>query len=171
MSEGNPDKPDIQPDITEQLKEPIAITIFGILNIAIGGLTLLTSPCTIFGIAMSGEIYGMAIGYRLFVLLTYVAGLILYVWLLSLGMGLIMLKKWARRGSVIYGCVAILLWVLHTGIDFFALSAGWINPSQPQLLAFIVRMCFRLAGLIYPVLLVVFMQKAKVKEAFAPIEE
>ncbi len=174
MDEENPNIPNITnkpPEVKLELKQPMAITVFGTLNIIIGGLSLLTSPCTMFGIAMSGETYGMAVGYRLFVLLTYVAGLSLYVWLLSLGIGLIMLKRWARSGSVKYAWIAILLWLVRTGIDFFALWAGWIHPSNEQMLAFIGRMCFSLIGFIYPVLLLFYMQKTKVKEAFVPIEE
>jgi len=170
MDEVRPDAAKIQDAETAGLKQPIAITIFGIFNIAIGGLRLFTSPCTIFGIAMSGENYGMTVGYTLFLLLTYLFGLSLYVWLLSLGMGLITLKRWARRGSVTYAWIAILWWVVRRGIDIFALSAGWVNPAQGDTPMFVGRMCFSSIGLIYPVLLLIFMQKEKVKRAFQGLE-
>jgi hypothetical protein len=38
--------------------------------------------------------------------------------------------------------------------------------AQGQLLAFVVGICCLVGGLIYPVLLLVFMQTAKVKQAF-----
>ena len=155
---------------TAGLKQPIAITIFGIFNIAIGGLRLFTSPCTIFGIAMSGRGYGMTVGYTLFILLTHLLSLGLYLWLLSLGTGLIMLKKWARRGCVQYAWVAIVWWVVRRGMDIFALSAGWVNPAEGDTPFFIGRMCLSSIGVIYPVLLLIFMHTEKVKKAFRPLE-
>jgi len=149
---------------------PIAVTVFGMFNIAIGGLRLFTSPCTIFGIAMSGEAYGMTIGYTLFILLTYLLSLGLYFWLLSLGTGLIMLKKWARRGCVQYACVAIAWWVIRRGLDIYALTAWWVNPAEGDTPVYIARMFLSLIGFIYPVLLLYFMQTGKVKRAFAAIE-
>lgn len=169
MNEVKPEIPKIQQVETADLGQPIAVTIFGIFNIAIGGIRLFSSPCTIFGIVMSGESYGMTVGYTLFLLLTYLVGLSLYAWLLSLGAGLIMLKKWARRGSVQYACVAIVWWVIRRGIDIFALSAGWMNLAEGDTPFFIGRMCFSSIGFIYPVLLLIFMQTTKVKQAFSAV--
>ena len=170
MDEMKADKTELQQGATEGLGQPIAVTLFGIFNIAIGGLSLLTSPCTIFGIAMSGEFYGMSVGYALFVLLTYIAGLSLYVWMLFLGEGLIMLRRWARSGSVKFAWTAIIWWIFRRGMDVIALSAGWINPPEGNRPVFIARMCISLFGLIYAVLLLIFMRSKKVKEAFAAVE-
>jgi hypothetical protein len=152
------------------LGQPIAVTLFGIFNIAIGGLSLLTSPCTIFGIAVSAEAYGMSVGYALFILLTYIAGLSLYVWMLFLGEGLIMLRGWARGGCVKFAWTAIIWWVFRRGMDILALSAGWVNPPEGNKPVFIAKMCVSLFGLIYAVLLLVFIKSAKVKQSFAAAE-
>lgn len=161
-----------QPEAEAEVIEPglpIAINVFGMFNIAIGGLRLFTSPCTIFGIAMSGEAYGMTVGYTLFILLTYILTLGLYLWLLSLGTGLIMLKKWARRGCVYYAWIAIVWWIVRRGLDTYGLTAGWVNPAEGDTPAFILRMCLSSIGFIYPVLLLIFMKTEKVRKAFAEI--
>ena len=169
MDENKPEIPKIEEPKTAGLEQPMAITLFGVFNIAIGGLCLFTSPCTILGIAMSGETYGMGVGYTLFVLLTYLLGLILYFWQMSLGAGLIMLKKWARRGTVKYAWIAVLWWVFRRVIDVFALWAGWVSPAEGDTPVFIGRMCLSSMGFIYPVLLLIFMRTEKVKEAFAAV--
>jgi hypothetical protein len=170
MDEVRPDKLKEQQAATIGLEQPIAVTIFGMFNIAVGGLMLFTSPCTICGIALSGKQYGEAVGYTIFVLLTYLAGLGLYVWLLSLGAGLIMMKKWARRGSVQCASIAILWWIFLKSVDILALWAGWVNPAEVDRAVFISRMCLSSIGLIHPVLLLIFMKTKKVKEAFSAIE-
>jgi len=44
---------------------------------------------------------------------------------------------------------------------------GWLNVPEAALPGYIGGMCCGLVGTIYPVLLLIFMQSAKVKQAFA----
>jgi hypothetical protein len=89
------------------------------------------------------------------------------VWLLALGIGLLAMKGWARRGSVLYGWLGIILSVTETAVNFLALTLNWITVPAGGQTEYIVGICIGLVGgLIYPVLLLVFMRTAKVKQAF-----
>jgi hypothetical protein len=80
------------------------------------------------------------------------------------------MRRWARNGSVIYACVEIVWTLVGVGMNIAALSLKWINMPEANMAGFVGGtaggMC---GGLIYPILLLIFMQTEKVKRAFAAI--
>ena len=113
----------------------------------------------------------MTTAYKTFLLFMNTMGFGLSVWLLTLGIGLLMIKKWARRGSILYGWLGITVTILETAVNIIAYKLGWISVGEGELPGYIGGTCGGLiGGLIYPVLLLIFMKTDKVKQAFAGIE-
>jgi hypothetical protein len=154
------------------IDKPASVTVFGILNIVFGVLGLMCSPFVILGLVAAGEKTEMASAYKTFLLFMNVAGFGFSALLLVLGIGLLMMKKWARRGSVIYACLAILISIIEMVTNVFALQLNWITIPEGGLPGYLGGVCGGLCGgLIYPILLLIFMQTAKVKRAFHAREE
>jgi len=89
------------------------------------------------------------------------------IWLLVTGIGLLKLLGWARFGSIIYACVGIFLTVLETIINTIAMKSDWIIIPDTKRPEFNVSIFVSLVGgLVYPILLLIFMQIAKSKKPF-----
>ena len=157
-------------------EKPTSVTVFGVLNCVFGGLGILCTPFSVLGLFI-GDLIPMSEmnpieispGYKIFLLVASVIGIGVAAWLLSLGIGLLKFKSWARRGSVIYAWVAIVWGIVSAVINLLALSQGWMTAPQGQMPAMVSGMCGGMIGLIYPVLLLIFMQTKRVKEAFAAV--
>jgi hypothetical protein len=167
-------------DLRYAAERPTGVTVFGVLNIVFGGMGILCTPFSILGIFV-GDLIPMgessieiAAGYKIYLMVSSVVGIGFSAWLLVLGIGLLKFKRWARRGSVIYSVIAIVWGIAGIGLGVLALSLGWMAAPQGQLPAMaggmVGGMCGGIISLIYPVLLLIFMQTAKVKQAFAAIE-
>jgi hypothetical protein len=171
-------KEQILGDLRYAPERPTIVTVFGVLNCVFGGLGIICTPFSILGLFVSDllpmaqqnpmEIAG---GYKIFLLISAIVGICFAAWLLALGIGLLKFKSWARRGSVIYACIAIVWGIAGIIISVMATTMGWIGPAEGQTPAMIGGMvggiCGGILGMIYPVLLLIFMQSRKVKEAFA----
>jgi vacuolar-type H+-ATPase subunit I/STV1 len=152
----------------QTIEKPTSVTVFGILNIVFGGLLLLCSPLNV-AILMSSRDTETATIYKIWSLLTYVVGTGLGIWLLTLGIGLLKRRKWARNGTIIFACSEIVFIVSVFGVRFLALYLGWIKLPQGILPDVKFGVCVGLIWLIYPMLLLIFMKTEKVKRAFAAI--
>jgi hypothetical protein len=151
----------------QQVEKPTSVTVFGVLNIIFGGIGLLFSPISIVGLAMASGNADIAAGYKMFLLLMNLIGFGFSIWLLTLGIGLLRMRGWARRGSVLYGWLGVLLSIAEAAVNVLALALNWIAVSEGGVVEYIVGMCISLVGgLIYPILLLIFMQTAGVKQAF-----
>jgi hypothetical protein len=151
----------------QTVEKPTSVTVFGILNIVFGGLGFLCTPIGIFGIVMTGKTMEIVAGYKIFLLVSSFIGIGFSAWLLTLGIGLVTMKRWARRGSCIYAWIAIVWGIAGLILNILAVSLGWMVSPQGQLPGLLGGMCCGgISGLIYPVLLLIFMQTAKVKQAF-----
>jgi hypothetical protein len=151
----------------QPIEKPTSVTVFGVLNCVFGGMGLLCTPFSIFGMVAAGKTMEMAPSYKIFLLVSSFIGIGFSIWLLALGVGLLTFKNWARRGSVIYAWITIVWGITAFGLNILALSCGWITPPEGGMPGYIGGtvggMC---GGLIYPVLLLIFMQTARVKQAF-----
>jgi hypothetical protein len=93
----------------------------------------------------------------------------LWLWLIVLGIGLLTMKRWARRGSVLYAWINIGLFVIACiawSCHIFMVLSGRVKLPEGMLIASIRG---GLIALIYPVLLLIFMKTKKVKRAFSAI--
>jgi hypothetical protein len=171
MGQNEAQGPVILPPVV--IEKPTSVTVFGVLNCVFGGMGLLCTPFSMIGIMMPNQAMEIAPPYKIFLLVSSVAGICFSAWLLSLGIGLLKFKGWARRGSIIYACIAIVWGIAGLILSFLAMSMGWMAAPEGQMAGMIGGMlggiCGGIVGLIYPVLLLIFMHTSKVKEAFRAI--
>jgi hypothetical protein len=156
----------------QAIEKPTSVTVFGILNIIFGGLGLLCTPIvTALELGSTYTEMETTTTYTAWNLAGSCIGFGFSIWLLALGIGLLMMKSWARRGSIIYS-IAFIIWIfLGVGIEVAALSLDWIIIPESQIPLFIGWMCCGFCGgLIYPILLLIFMLTPKVKAAFEALQ-
>jgi hypothetical protein len=177
-SEGQTQGPVILPP--QVIEKPTSVTVFGILNCVFGGLAIICTPFSILGLFISDllpvtqqnrfEIEG---GYKVFLVISSIAGICFAAWLLALGIGLLKLKSWARRGSVIYACIAIVWSIASIILSVLATYLGWVAPpegGEPAVIGGMIGgICGGIVGMIYPLLLLIFMKTNKVKQAFGVV--
>jgi hypothetical protein len=152
----------------QPVEKPTSVTVFGVLNIVFGGMGLICTPFSLLvGVAAMQKTMEATATYKMWTLAGGIIGIGFSIWLLVLGIGLLMMKRWARGGSVIYACIMIVWNIIGVGMNIAALSLKWINLPEAGLPGFVGGMVGGMCGgLIYPVLLLIFMQTAKVKQAF-----
>jgi hypothetical protein len=165
MTDFNPNETQAPSPIIEK---PTSVTVFGILNIVFGCMGLICTPFSLLlGVAAMQKTMETTTAYKMWTLVSGFIGIGFSVWLLVLGIGLVTMRRWARSGSVIYACVTILWSIIVVGMNIAALSLKWVIMPEAEMAGFVGGtvggMC---GGLIYPVLLLIFMQTEKVKRAF-----
>ncbi len=155
--------------LTLPVKRPKAVWVFGIGNIIVGCYFMVRMV-----ISWSGAIANvlkappkMTWTAEITTLLIFVIGAGLVIWLIILGYGLLGMKRWARRGSVLYGWISVILIVITLGAVF--VSSIMDLEKAPRILKASITIDNGLAMLhwIYMILLLIFMKTAKVREAFA----
>jgi hypothetical protein len=101
-------------------------------------------------------------------------GLLTCIILLIAGLGLLCLKSWARKLSIAYAIYGIGMHILTTAVSSIFLVQPFLKNNQDSQAATIaifgligggVGVCL---GLIYPILLLVFMLRPTVAAAFQP---
>jgi len=153
----------------QPIERPTAVTVFGILNCVFGGIGMMCAPAGVLLIPLMEKQMQVTSGDKMWMLVSGIVGFIFSAWLLTMGIGLLMFKGWARMGSIVYACFYIP-WILLTAIlNFIDMSQQF--ASNPEAVpGYIGGACGGILGLIYPVLLLIFMNTAKVKQAFAQLE-
>jgi hypothetical protein len=144
-------------------QRPTSVTVFGILNIVFGSLGLLCSPFGFIGVFTLPDTFNPTLLYKGWLLFSAFIGLALSVWLLSMGIGLLNLKRWARVGSIAYGWFTIIWGIIGMIINFYVLFGQKIS-SSPEEMPALIGGAFGgifggVIGLVYPILLIVFMKK------------
>jgi|ERR1051325_854339 hypothetical protein len=165
------------------MERPASVTTFGILNIvfaAVGFFGLLASIALYFAPATSHNpvvrIMHENPAYMTWIILTIPMGLISCGVLLAAGIGLLLLKPWARILSIGYAIYAVLFGLLGTVLNSIFLLPSLLEEASrrqgPEAAGAIggavggtIGGC---VGLIYPILLLIFMTRPKLKEAFRP---
>ena len=102
-----------------------------------------------------------------------VFGLIQALMLLAAGIGLLLTQPWARVLSVVYAFIAMFYALVSSVINLPTLRATLSSmpgmpPGAVPLVALAATVLGLILGLIYPVLLLFYMTRTKVVEAFAP---
>jgi hypothetical protein len=158
-------------------ERPLSVTIFGVLNCVFGVL----------GIVSAIGILYMWLGYDttkmrlpnnlvkkmdanfIVTVISYAIYLAISVYLLILGNGLLKMKTWARQGTIICAWM-LIIWSLATVLINIAISIA-LNVPGHDFIVLITRSPDGLkTGLVYPILLIIFMKTREVKEAFERIE-
>lgn len=152
-------------------ERPIAVWVFGILNIVLGCYFLVRIVIgwsgTIVNVFKNPENIKRVTEISL---LLFIVSIILIIWLIMLGYGLLNMKRWARRGSIIYAWIMIAF----AGIAVIAIIESMVTswPDSIRVLRHSMSIHNGIAVIqwIYYILLLIFMKTAKVREAFAGIE-
>lgn len=146
-------------------ERPTSVTVFGILNIIFGSLGLICTPfglLAVFAIPNTMNPSGSAL---VWLLLSTTIGFLCAMLLLTVGIGLLYQKAWARIWCLGYGWFAILWGVIGMGVNVGLTVSGAYGYRQDNIPGVIGGFCGGLIGFIYPILLVVFMRKQNVKDA------
>jgi len=165
------------------MQRPTSVLVFGILNIvfaAFGVFGLIASFAILFLPADSNnpviKIMHENPLYSAWLKLCIPLGLLSCAALLAAGIGLLCLKSWARTLSIAYAIFAIVFGILGMVVNFIFLVRPLLEQAQQQhgteaagaiggAIGGTIGGCF---GLIYPVLLLIFMSRPKVAAAFQP---
>jgi hypothetical protein len=159
-------------------QRPISVTVFGILNIGYAlwkfvGLLLA-------GVAMRLNIPGNSAlatlrsdpVYRAWSHFSMVIGVVFGIVLIASGIGLLLLQKWARIVAIVYSVLEMIV-VLASAVFSQRLMTqamtSQIQGASAGVIAVVAQVSFALGillGLAYPVLLLIFMTRPKIVEAF-----
>jgi hypothetical protein len=163
-------------------QRPVSVMIFGILNIGFGLLgiiSLLVSWVFVSHMNTAGNPILQQMqdnpSYAAWMKISMPLGGIAHVLLLVAGIGLLLLQNWARIVSIGYGIYAIIgcivggvvmLNVFGTIMSHNARSSSGIMMMAPM----IGVMFGMVIGLVYPILLIIFMTRPKAVAAFSPAQ-
>ncbi len=170
------------------LPRPVAVTVFGILNIVFGAIGLLGTAASsvMFFVEFPAEqvaanptlgLMQSDATYRLILQTLLVAGTVASIAGIVGGIGLLKGQSWGRTISIGYGWYCILSCFIGLGINwvylFQPMLATAAEGTQAQKVAVIGGIVGGLFGTcfggIYPVVLVIFMMKRSVREYFETV--
>ena len=185
MSEQNPyvspSTPQPYGDPLQEAK-PASIKVFGILNLMFGAFGIcgtIGTMAMLFFMPVNPNIPNPALdlmqsnpAYRAFMICSLGLGFIFVVILILSGIGLLKNRQIGRKLAIWYGCYAIFSAIVGTVVNVvFVLGPMMAQANQggPESAAaiggFVGGLVGGCLGLIYPILLLVFMNKRKVVEA------
>ncbi len=168
------------------MQRPTSVLVFGILNIvfaAFGMFGLIFSIMLFFAPANSSNPAIKVIhenpAYATFLKLSIPLGFLSSVVLLASGIGLILVKNWARIASIAYAAYAIVWSIIGAAVNYIFLSRPLLEQASqrtgPEAAAaiggVIGGMVGGCIGLIYPILLIIFMLRPHVVAAFEAASE
>ncbi|MCP4645488.1 MAG: hypothetical protein GY851_33905 [bacterium] len=175
------------------MQRPTSVTVFGVLNIIFGVLGLTCTPLgTLYVVFLPKirEFYeqqGVQLpempmlespGYRMFLIISMVIGVVASGALLASGIGLFKLRPWARTTSIVYSVYAILAFIVGQVIAYAIVWQPTLDaidsaegPMQSGMAGgFAGGICGGVVGMAHPVLLLIFMLLPTVKKAFYPTQ-
>lgn len=156
---------------------PPAVKVFGILNLVfagvgvLGGIMSYVMYFTDFHLAgprnATIEAAHQSPTYMSFLRVSFVTGLLVTIVLAFAGIGLLRMKSWARKLTIAYGIYAIVSAIAGFIMVQRYVMGPLMHSSDPAAkagaLGGFVGAAF---GLAYPVLLLIFMNKRDIREAF-----
>jgi hypothetical protein len=165
------------------MQRPVSVNVFGILNIvfAVTGVFGILGSIALFSMTEASQnpvvrIMRDSPTYTAWVKLTIPIGVAGCAVLLAAGIGLLCLKGWARKLSIGYAIYAIVFGMIAAVMNFMFLLRPLFEEAArkqgPEAFGAIggaaggaIGGCL---GLVYPILLLVFMTRPKVVAAFEP---
>lgn len=164
------------------MQRPTSAVVFGILNIAfaaIGAVGLLATAMVLSSVQAdsSNPVLGImrdSPAYMTWMKIALPVGMLGILVLLAGGIGLLCFKTWGRTLSIGYAIYGIVNAILAVGMNFFFLCLPMLHQAQQQTgpeqasaygsaIGGTIGSSF---GLIYPVLLLIFMTRPKLVAAF-----
>jgi len=163
------------------MQRPISVNVFGILNIVFacfGILGTVASLSLLFGAAASNNPVAKVIQenatYMAYLKVMIPVGILASITLLVAGIGLLILKNWARYLSIGFGIYGVLSGLIGAIMNFMYVMQPLLEQASHQqgpeaagaiggAIGGTVGGCF---GVIYPILLLIFMTRPKVVAAF-----
>ena len=160
------------------------MTVFGILNIgfSIFGLFGIVATIALFAAAASAnnpaiEMMRESPAFTAWMKISIPLGLLGSFVLLAAGVGLLLLKEWARKLSIGYAIYTIVFGLVGIVVTFLFVTRPMLERASqaegPEAAGAVggaiggsVGGCF---GLIYPILLLIFMLRPKVAAAFRSV--
>lgn len=146
-------------------QRPTSVTVFGILNIVFGSLGLICTPFSLVMIFAMPNTMNPSGTAMIWLLLSSGIGIICTILLLTVGIGLLYQKRWARIWCLGYGWFAIIWGIVGMVVNIGLAVSGAYGRGQDNISGLMGGFCGGLVGFIYPILLIVFMQKQNVKNA------
>ena len=166
------------------MQRPAAVTVFGILNIVFAVLGVIGVIASLALFLMPADTNNPVIklihgspGYALWLKVCIPLGVLSGLVLLAAGIGLLFLKSWARKLSIIYAIYAIVFAIVGMVANFIFLIQPMLEQARQQqgpeaagALGGAIGGSFGgCLGLIYPILLLIFMTRPNVVAAFQPL--
>lgn len=147
---------------------PPSVRVFGVLNIIFGGLGLLCSPFSLLGVAgVQGNplLSHTGVFYHGWTVFAAILGIVGAAVMLVSGIWLYRYADWARKLAVGYAWFSIALGLAGIAVNLFALAPLMGEAEWPLAIGLIAGTVGGLVGLVYPVLLIVFLSRARTREA------
>lgn len=144
---------------------PASIKLFGILNIVFGALRLACSPFSLVAIGLSARHTQQSMPTPVWVIFSLIVGIVIGALMLTSGIGLCQMKRWSRRLAIYVAFFACAFTLLGGVVALTRLSQVSGTPASYKfgtLFGAVAGMGF---GLIYHILLIVFLSKPEAKRA------
>lgn len=165
------------------MQRPTSVTVFGVLNIAFAAFGFIGTLASMALFMMPGnssnpvlKIMQDSPAYAAWIKVSIPLGLLACGALLAAGIGLMLLKPWARQLTIGYAIYALGFGVIGMVVNFLFLIRPMLQQAREQhgaeaagaiggAIGGSVGGCL---GMIYPILLLVFMFRPNVMAAFRP---
>ncbi len=165
------------------MQRPKVATVFGILNIAFAAMGVVGLIVSIVVLRVAAASHSNSILQQSPVLAAWTKismpiGFVSSIVLAIAGTGLLLFKNWGRILSIIYAIYGLVFGIVGLFLTFFFMCLPMIQQAQqnpgPESIGrtagAIGGMIGGVIGLAYPVLLLIFMLRPKVVEAFRAAE-
>lgn len=171
------------------MKKPASAVVFGILNIVLGALALLSLPITWMMTSLDNAETNPVVAimegndfYFIWTKLSLILGGVASVVLVASGIGLLTIKRWARITAVGYSLYSLFMALVGSALSWFYLYSPLLERIQSAqnsaekggliggLAGGLLGGCF---GLFYPAVLLYFMTRPRLVAAFegTPVPE
>jgi hypothetical protein len=146
-------------------ERPTSVAVFGILNIVFGSLGLLCMAFGLIACFVWPDVMNSEDSDTPWTLLSGTVEFVSSMLLIVVGIGLLYLKRWARIWCLGYGWFAIVWGLISIVNSTWAIRSVASEYPQMAVAGGIGILCGTLVYLVYPVLLVIFMQRPNVRQA------
>jgi hypothetical protein len=148
-------------------RKPASILVFGILNIVFASCGLISLPFSIIiCLTQSNPLFDFAGPlYKGWTMFSSVIGILATIILLVSGIGLCLTREWARKLAVGYGWFGIVFGSIGVIINIIIFLPRFSEIDPAMFGGAIGGTCGGIIGLVYPVLLIIFLSKEKVRQA------